>query len=101
MEFSEVFEFYENEYTKDKYVRCNKTKNELKKMFPNIRYVFVMFNNFEKQKTKVVSCDGFLDIGSTNIIIVTNEGKCISIGSSEWGHIQEEDPSKFIMKDKK
>lgn len=101
MDFSEVFEFYEDEFKKRagtyKYVRCKEAKSMFKSFFPNVKYVFVRKSSFDNEKSDVVMKYG-IDLCSTNIYIVTNEGKCLSLGSSEWGHLEEvKDTSKFIV----
>lgn len=104
MDFSEVFEFYENELSKRfgncKYVRCKDTRDILKSIFPNVKYAFVPKRTSDNVKINVVTKtkDMFgLDVSGTNVIIITNEGKCLNLGSSEWGHLIIQDTSKFIV----
>lgn len=94
IDFDKVNEFYEADWCIGhyKFMKCELALANLKTMFPNIKWVFVQTSisqeGFIAYNPPTVEND-CLDMCSRNYIIVTDEGKVIALGTSEWGHLEE------------
>ncbi|ATI17331.1 hypothetical protein [Aeromonas phage AS-szw] len=100
IDFDNVSEFYGESWHVDsyKYVKCEHALANLKGLFPNIKWVYVLkqipFDGQEAYNPPTVDGD-CLDICACDYVIVTEEGKIISLGTSEWGHLEEMNTDKF------
>ncbi|ADQ53200.1 hypothetical protein 65p192 [Aeromonas phage 65] len=97
MDFDNVDEFYSQEYQKGigHYRKCKDALKNLKDLFPNIKWVYAFTHNYELENPSPTVVDETIDICSRDYIIVTEQGKVIALGTSEWGHLEETDADNF------
>ncbi|UYD59228.1 hypothetical protein HPMBJEAJ_00113 [Aeromonas phage avDM6] len=98
IDFDNVDEFYSQEYQKGigHYRKCKDALKNLKGLFPNIKWVYVFTHNYELENPDYSTVvNGCIDICSRDYIIVTEQGKVIGLGTSEWGHLEETNADNF------
>lgn len=97
IDFDNVDQFYSQEHQKGigHYRKCKDAIKNLKDLFPNIKWVYVFTCEYEFENPKPTVENGCIDICSRDYIIVTEQGKVIGLGTSEWGHLEETETDNF------